>query len=361
MNPMIPIPLLNTLKLSTQKNSCQLLPNGLINQTWICQTPLFPFPVVVQQINESVFKKPLEIVHNHRLIHETWLQQKANYSFKIAAPLPFPDNTFLFLDQSGHSWRMQEFIADTISVTKPSTLLQLQEAARSFGEFARLTQHINHQALCSTLENFHNLRFRYEQFQTAKSAGNSSRIQEAALLINHLENRTSYVRQFELLTNSPTQFPVRVRHHDAKIANLLFYKSTNQVAAILDLDTTMPGYFFSDLGDMIRSMASKTDENHTVLQEIEIDQTAYATIISGYQSSLEQHCTPEENAWIHWSGIWIIYMQCLRFITDYFSNDLYYRVEHPRQNWDRAWNQFYLLQALEKHLQQQYNFTPLSY
>lgn len=360
MIPTIPISLIHYLQLPNHEEACQLLSNGLINQTWICKTPLYESPVVLQQINQHVFKKPLEVVHNHRLIYETWQQQESNYSFKIAAPLPFPDHTFIFFDEMGQAWRMQELIADTVSITKPTHLNQLFEAARCFGEFARMTQKINSQALFSTLDNFHNLRYRYEQFQTSKTTGNTDRINQGASLISQLENRIKYVSQFDIITQSTLQFPERIRHHDAKIANLLFNKSSHKVAAILDLDTTMPGYFFSDLGDMIRSMAGKTDENHTTLQDIGIDEVAYDTIIKGYQSSLENHSTPEENTWIHWSGIWIIYMQCLRFITDYFSNDQYYRIEYPQQNWDRAWNQFYLLKALEKHLYQKFNFDPLN-
>ena len=37
----------------------------------------------------------------------------------------------------------------------------------------------------------------------------------------------------------------------------------------IDLDTVMPGYFFSDLGDMIRSMACINDENSKGLEAIQ--------------------------------------------------------------------------------------------
>lgn len=361
MNPTIPIPLLNCLQLENQEETCQLLPNGLINQTWLCKSPLYPFPVVLQQINTHVFKKPLELIHNHQIIYKTWLAQQTALSFKIAAPLPFSDTGFLHHDQLGQAWRIQEFIEHAVNITKPPTTAQLYEAARCFGEFGKMTQVINNHSLFPTLENFHNLRHRYQQFQTAIATGNNVRIQEAAVLVKHLENRVNYVKQFDAIVGSPLHFPIRIRHHDAKTANLLFTKSSNNVAAILDLDTTMPGYYFSDLGDMIRSMAGKTDENHTAWEDIAIDADAYTALIDGYQSSMEKYATAKENAWIHWSGIWIIYMQCLRFITDYFLNDTYYKTAHARQNWDRAWNQYYLLKALEEHLRQKINFTlPLS-
>lgn len=361
MTPTIPISLQNELEISSQEGACRILTNGLINQTWICQTACYPHPVILQQINNQVFKNPLALIQNHQHLYQTWNQQQTSYSFKIAAPLPFPNNSFLHYDQSGKPWRMQEFIDNTVSITKPSSANQLYEAALSFGEFAKMAQEIEYQTLFTTLDKFHDLEHRYKQFQTAKRNGNTERIKEATTLIKQLEKRIKYVEQFENITKAPQQFPTRIRHHDAKITNLLFHQSSNKVAAILDLDTTMPGYFFSDLGDMIRSMASNTQENYTALHEIRIDEQAYEAIISGYQYSLEKYCTPDENAWIHWSGIWIIFMQCLRFITDYFSDDIYYKIEYPRQNWDRAWNQFYLLEALEQHLQKKYRFTPDNY
>ena len=358
MNPAIPTSLEKELQLASEEGSVQLLSNGLINHTWICCSSRFSFPIVLQQINNQVFKNPQALVNNHQQIHQIWQQQQSLYPFKIAAPLPFSNNSLLFYDQKGYPWRIQEYIAETISITKPASANQLYEAARSFGEFARMTQLIPPHSIQTTIENFHNLRYRFEQFQTAKNKGNADRIKEAFQLIKNLENRFHYINRFDAITNSPVQFPTRIRHHDAKIANLLFDNSTNKVIAIVDLDTTMPGFFFSDLGDMIRSMAGKTDENHTQLDQIVIDEDYYDALVTGYQSTLAAYSTPEENKWIHWSGIWIIYMQCLRFITDYFLNDQYYRIEYPLHNLDRAWNQYQLLVALEQHLKRKFDFEP---
>jgi len=45
----------------------------------------------------------------------------------------------------------------------------------------------------------------------------------------------------------------------------------------------------------------------------------------------------------------MIYMQALRFITDYLNNDIYYTPAYPMHNFNRAANQLKLLEAfLEK-------------
>ena len=43
---------------------------------------------------------------------------------------------------------------------------------------------------------------------------------------------------------------MRVTHHDTKISNVLFDNDNNGLC-VIDLDTVMPGYFISDVGDMM--------------------------------------------------------------------------------------------------------------
>jgi hypothetical protein len=63
--------------------------------------------------------------------------------------------------------------------------------------------------------------------------------------------------------------------------------------------------------------------------------------------------TQAEKKHIHYSGIIIIYMQALRFISDYLNGDIYYKTDYPEQNLERAMNQLTLLQSLENLLKEQ--------
>jgi len=49
-------------------------------------------------------------------------------------------------------------------------------------------------------------------------------------------------------------------------------------------------------------------------------------------------------------------MQALRFLADYLNGDVYYKIQYPEQNFDRAKNQLTLLRALEEFLSREYNF-----
>jgi len=42
----------------------------------------------------------------------------------------------------------------------------------------------------------------------------------------------------------------------------------------------------------------------------------------------------------------MIYMQALRFLTDYLNDDVYYGAQYPEHNRNRAANQFMLLDCL---------------
>ena len=42
----------------------------------------------------------------------------------------------------------------------------------------------------------------------------------------------------------------------------------------------------------------------------------------------------------------MIFIMALRFLTDFLSNDIYYKTAYPEHNLDRSKNQFKLIQSL---------------
>ena len=124
----------------------------------------------------------------------------------------------------------------------------------------------------------------------------------------------------------------------------------------VDFDTVMPGYYFSDLGDMIRSMVCGCDENSTVFVSIRVRKGFYETIVSGYLDVMKKYFTDSEKKYIHYARLLMIYMQALRFMADYLNGDIYYRIEYPEQNFDRAKNQLSLLQKLDEFLVKEHDF-----
>jgi hypothetical protein len=114
----------------------------------------------------------------------------------------------------------------------------------------------------------------------------------------------------------------------------------------------MPGKYFSDVGDMIRTMSCTVDENSREWELIDVRPEFYNAIVDGYLHGMGAEFTAAEIENIHKSGLLMTYMQTIRFLTDFLNGDVYYRTTYPEQNLNRALNQLILLEKLEQYLSQ---------
>ena len=325
---------------------------GLINHSYKISCQL-KSDFLLQQINKKVFASPEQVQENYICI---W--QYAEFEF-TGLRLPSPKHcgrmVTLFVDKKENYWRAFEFIEDARMFPVAEKPAQAKATAKAFAKFTAAFKDFNVSNLKEVIPGFHNLSLRYKQFEEAMKEESYERMAKAFPIIQELKKRENYKHFFEIITES-NQFLKRVMHHDAKIANVLFSKKTGKVICPVDFDTVMPGYFFSDLGDMIRSMVCSEEENSTNFNNIRIRKNFYDAIVSGYLDVLGKQLTISEKKYIHYSGLLVIYMQALRFLTDYLNGDVYYRVNYPEHNFNRATNQLILLQRLEDFLSTHYNF-----
>src|SRR6185295_7768404 len=119
------------------------------------------------------------------------------------------------------------------------------------------------------------------------------------------------------------EFRLRVTHHDTKINNVLFDKDEKGIC-VIDLDTVMPGYFISDVGDMMRTYLSPVSEEETDFEKIRVRDELYRAIVQGYYNEMKDELTGTEKKHFFYAGEFIIYMQAIRFLTDYLNDDIYY-------------------------------------
>jgi hypothetical protein len=109
----------------------------------------------------------------------------------------------------------------------------------------------------------------------------------------------------------------------------------------------MPGYFISDLGDMIRTIVPSCDENEADLNKVFFRTEYYHALLKGYKDAVS--LTPAELEAVPFAGRFMTYMQALRFITDYLNNDVYYQISYEEHNLVRAKNQCHFLQLIEEN------------
>jgi Ser/Thr protein kinase RdoA (MazF antagonist) len=313
------------------------LGNGLINSTWLINSEGNKF--VFQKINTVVFATPQNIASNITLLNAYLQKHHPNYLF--VAPIKTIEGKEM-VKKENDFYRLFPFIENSHTIDVVQTPEQAFEAAKQFGLFTKILSKLDFHQLKTTLPNFHNLSLRLQQFNVALKNGNANRISESKELIAYLSSQKSILKKFETLKNS---FQLRVTHHDTKISNVLF-DDKNRGLCVIDLDTVMPGYFISDVGDMLRTYLCPVSEEESDFTKIEIRPSFYTAIVDGYLSEMKEELNATEKKCFLYAGKYMTYMQALRFLTDYLNDDVYYGCSYPTHNLVRAGNQATLLQKL---------------
>jgi len=336
----------------TRKNiNIQQIGSGLINGTYLLTDLSDGNKFVLQHINTIVFTNPGAIASNIEAVANFLKTNFPDYLFP--APLQTVANQRMHLHE-GKYWRLMPFVDDTVALDTLSTPKQAFEAAKQFGKLSRLLNNFDSSKLQPTIIGFHDLKLRFEQFTQALSQTKAETKNKANQEIETVFAFEHILNQYSKLKGN-ADFPDRVMHHDTKISNALLDKNTFEGVCVIDLDTLMPGKFISDLGDMMRTYLCEFSENEKDISKINIRIDYFSAMIEGYLSEMSDILTNIEKELILFSGKYIIYMQALRFLTDFLNENIYYSTTYPEQNLDRARNQFKLLEELfekEEHLQQ---------
>jgi Ser/Thr protein kinase RdoA (MazF antagonist) len=314
--------------------------DGLINHTWVLECNSVRY--ILQQVNDQVFTSPSMIAENIHLLDEYF---KANYPgyFFVAPVATLQNEEMVYLPGTGYL-RMFPFVKDSQTFNIVEDPVIALEAAKQFGKFTRLLSGFDTSRLKITLPDFHNLNLRYQQFETALSTGNEQRIREAGSSIAIIKAQKDIVAVYNAIQNNGN-FKCRVTHHDTKISNVLF-DSKRKGLCVIDLDTVMPGFFISDVGDMIRTYLSPVSEEETDFSKIRFREEYFQAVLDGYFADMQEELSPDEKKYFVYAGKFMIYMQALRFITDHINNDIYYGAKYEGHNLLRGNNQLELLKQL---------------
>ncbi len=318
---------------------CKMEPfgSGLINHTWKIYHEGLAY--ILQKVNTAVFQQPEHIAQNIKAIKGYLDQTAPDYLFVAPVKATNGDD---FVVISDHFYRIFPFVEDSCTIDFVIHAEQAYQAARQFGEFACRLSDFDVQKLKPTIKDFHNLPLRVAQFKKALAEAGNERISEAKFAIEEIIRYYDIEEQYVQLVGSGA-LHLRVMHHDTKISNVLLQAETGIGLCVIDLDTVMPGYFISDVGDMLRTYLSRANEEEKDFTKIAIRNDVFAAIYKGYMEKMGQVLTPIEKQFLIYSGKFMIYMQAVRFITDFLNGDIYYKTNYPGQNLVRGLNQIDLL------------------
>jgi len=166
---------------------------GLINHTWTIRNG--QNKLILQRINQNVFKAPADIAANIRLIGNFLTKQHPDYLF-VTPEKTLQQEDIVYITKEGY-FRLFPFVQDSHTIDVVNSTKQAYEAAKQFGRFTKLLCHFPCEQLYITLPDFHNLSLRYQQFEKAIAEGNAERIKEAAATIAFLKNNRSIVATSE--------------------------------------------------------------------------------------------------------------------------------------------------------------------
>jgi hypothetical protein len=99
---------------------------------------------------------------------------------------------------------------------------------------------------------------------------------------------------------------------------------------------------------MMRTYLSPANEEEKDFDTINVREDFFRAIVRGYINAMGMELTDEERGLILYSGLFLTYMQAIRFLTDYCYNDIYYGARYEEHNYVRAGNQLQLLKMLSE-------------
>lgn len=331
---------------------------GLINDTYKVTTVEASAPnYVLQRINHAIFQN-VEMLqanisavtaHIRKKLEE---QGEEDIERKVLHFLT-ADNGKTYWHDGENYWRVMVFIpnAKTYETVNPEYSYY---AGRAFGNFQAMLADIPDE-LGETIPDFHNMEFRLKQLRDAVAGDAAGRVKEVQYFLDEIESRAEEMCKAERL-HREDKLPKHVCHCDTKVNNMMFDEDGN-VLCVIDLDTVMPSFIFSDFGDFLRSGANTGLEDDKNLDNVNFNMEIFKAFAKGYLESAKSFLLPIEIENLPYAAALFPYMQCVRFLADYINGDTYYKIQYPEHNLVRTKAQFKLLQSVEEHTPEMQKFV----
>ncbi len=326
------------------------LGNGLINTTYKVVTKGEDPDYVMQHINTAIFTD-VDMLMGNIVAVTTHIRKKLEEAHatdidrKTLTFIPANDGKYYY-EHDGKCWRVMVFIPDTLSkssVTPESSYI----VGETFGNFQAMLADIPAK-LGETIKDFHNIEFRLKQFHDAVAADKVGRLAGVKDIVEEIEKRADDMCRSERL-HREGKLPKRICHCDTKVDNILFDKDGN-VLCVIDLDTVMPSFVFSDYGDFLRSAANTLPEDSPEYDKIDFRMDIFKSFTEGYLKTARAFLTQTEIENLPYGATLFPYMQLVRFFADYLDGDNYFKTQYPEHNLVRSKNQLALLKAAEAHI-----------
>ena len=328
------------------------LGNGLINDTYKVSTKEADAPdYVLQRVNTTVFTDVDMLMDNIAAVtrHIRKKLEAANVTDidrKVLRFIAADGGKLYHREADGTVWRMMVFIpnAKTYEAVTPE---YSYFAGNAFGHFEDMLVDIPEKR-GEGIPDFHNMEFRMKQLREVIEKNPAGRVGEDAVmqLLDLIGKDAEEMCKAERMGREG-KLPKRVCHCDTKVNNMMFDEE-GHVLCVIDLDTVMPSFVFSDYGDFLRSAANTTAEDDPDMSHVAFNEEIFKAFTRGYIEGA-RFLTPMETENLPYAVALFPFMQSVRFLWDYLSGDHYWKCKYPQHNLDRARNQMRLYQCVREH------------
>ena len=325
------------------------LGEGFINDTYVVKTEGDAPDYILQRKNHLIFPDVPGMMDNIKAVTEHIKSKVADPMRETLTVIPAKDGK-LYVKDGENFWAVCLFIPDTTSPSRADSPEQAYQGGLGTGRFQALLADFD-QPLNETIKGFHNIRWRFQQWDETIAADRVGRVAQLKEEISWIESRRKEMLDFWSLVEDGT-IPMHVTHNDTKISNVLFNKADGSMLCMIDLDTVMTSTSLNDFGDAIRIYANTGAEDEKDLDKVELDMEMFKAYTEGYLHERKASMVQSELDYLAFSARYITFEQVLRFLMDYIDGDRYYKIAYPDHNLVRTRAQYKLLQSMEGKYEQ---------
>jgi len=331
---------------------------GFINDTFKVNTVGCASDYILQRKNKTIFADVPAMMNNISMVTEhirlKVVAAGGDPLREVLAVVKTQSGELCYRDAEGEYWAMCVLIDHSVTYERADSPALCYKGGQGIGRFQSQLADFG-QPLFETIKGFHNIRWRFVQWDESLKTDKAGRVGGLSQEIEWINSRRDEMLRFWQMVETG-EIPMRVTHNDTKISNILFDEQ-GEVLCVIDLDTVMNSTSLNDFGDAIRSYTNTGAEDDKELEKVSMDIELFKAYTEGYLSERKATLTSSEKEWLAFSARYITYEQILRFLMDYIDGDTYYKIAYREHNLVRTHAQYRLLQSMESQYEEMCNIV----
>jgi Ser/Thr protein kinase RdoA (MazF antagonist) len=322
--------------------------SGNINDTYVVNSK--ERRVILQRINQHVFRHPELIMINLRTVMEhiaTQAADGAKQHWELPQIVTTREGKDWVIDATGEFWRALTFIEGARTLPKVRDAKHAGEAGYALGRFQSQISDLDAQRLHDTLPGFHIMPAYLAHYdEVVATHGIDRSVPALRYASDFVDARRAWA---PVLQNACAagELLERPMHGDPKIDNIMIDDATGDAVSIIDLDTVKPGLVQYDIGDCLRSSCNPLGEETQEIDQVTFELDLCEAILKGYLPQVHAFYTENDYAYLFDSLRVLAFEMGLRFFTDYLEGNVYFKTHYPENNLMRTLVQFRLMEQIE--------------